>query len=82
MLSSSWSGCEEGARSKVTRDEGPVFRRLGGGARCSMSVLVMSTLGREEGTVVLSRSSLSDSTDGGSDKSDDGGESAILLKRK
>lgn len=63
---------------KFAREEGPVFRRFAGGARWSASLFVMSTLGRDDGTAVLSWSSASLSTDGGSERSDDAGESAIV----
>lgn len=39
---------------------------------------VMSTLGRDEGTAVLRTSSPSDSTDGGSERSDEAGEEAMV----
>ena len=76
--SSSGPAWEEGGRSEVARVDSPVLRRLEGGARWSSGVCVMSTLGREEGTAVLPCSSASLSPDGGSERSDEAGESAML----
>jgi hypothetical protein len=78
ILSSSSSGCEDGARSAP--DDGTVLRRFDGGASRSESVCAMSTLGRDEGIAVLSWSSLSDSAEGGSERSEDAGESAMAVK--
>ena len=80
MISSllSASGCDVSSRSKLCcRVDGPVFRRLDGGARWS-SAWVISTLGREDGTAVERCSSASLSTEGGSKRFDDAGEEAIV----
>ena len=78
MSSSSAAGWEEASRSKlVEMVVGPVFRRFEGGARWS-SVWVMSTLGREEGTAVERCSSASLSTDGGSERSEEAGDEAMV----
>lgn len=59
-----------------------IFRLFaGGGGRSWSALFVISTLGREEGTAVESWSSLSDSTEGGSLRSEEGGEAMMNATR-